>query len=44
MIDVQNGLGFKNMPELVRREMCGEFETKDLRTEQKNKYIRKKKK
>ena len=43
MIDVQNGLGFKNMPELVRREMCGEFETKDLRKEQKNKYIRKKK-
>ena len=30
MIDVQDGLGLKNMSDLVRREMCGNFETKDL--------------
>ena len=30
LIDVQNALGIQNMPELLRREMCGIFETKDL--------------
>ena len=28
MIDVQKGLGLKNMPELVKKEICGIFETK----------------
>ena len=40
MIDVQKGLGVKNIPEFVRQEMCGIFETKDLTKEQKNKYIK----
>ena len=40
MIDAQNGLGIKTMPDLVRRELCGNFETKDLTEEQKSKYIR----
>ena len=40
MIDVQKGLGVKNIPEFVRKEMCGIFETKDLTKEQKNKYIK----
>ena len=26
MIDVQNGLGIKNMSDLVRRKICGIFE------------------
>ena len=43
MIDVQNGLGIKNMPDLVRREMRSIFETKDFTEEQNNKYIRTKK-
>ena len=30
MIDVQDGLGLKNMSDLVRREICGIFETKDF--------------
>ena len=34
MIDVQKGLDLKNMPDLVRKEICGIFETKTL---QKNK-------
>ena len=33
--DVQNGLGLKNVPDLVRKEICGIFETKDLTKEQK---------
>ena len=28
MIDVQKGLGLKNMADLVRKEICGIFETK----------------
>ena len=28
MIDVQKGLGLKNMPDLVKKEICGIFETK----------------
>ena len=33
--DVQNGLGLKSVPDLVRKEICGIFETKDLTKEQK---------
>ena len=43
MIDVKKGLGLKNMPDLVRKEMCSIFETKDLTEEQKNKYVKTKK-
>ena len=35
MIDVQKGLGLKNMPNLVRKEICGTFETKSPTEEQK---------
>ena len=28
MIDVQKGLGLRNMPDLVKKEICGIFETK----------------
>ena len=34
MVDVQKGLRLKNMPDLVKKEICGIFETKAL---QKNK-------
>ena len=34
MIDVRKGLGLKNMPDLVKKEISGVFETKTL---QKNK-------
>ena len=40
MKDVQDGLGIKNMPQFIRHEMCGIFETNDLTKEQKKKYIR----
>ena len=40
MIDVQNGLGIKNMSDLVRRKICGIFEKNDLTENEKNKYIR----
>ena len=40
MIDVQKGLGFKNMPGLVKKEIYGIFETKNSTEEQKKKYIR----
>ena len=40
MIDVQKGLGLKNMPDLVKKEICGIFETKNPTKEQKKKYIR----
>ena len=40
MTDIQSGLNIKHMPDLVRREICGIFETKDLTEEQKEKYIR----
>ena len=43
MIDVQKGLGFKNVPQLIRQEMCGIFETKDLTEEERKKYIKTKK-
>ena len=40
MIDVQKGLGVKNIPQFIRQEMCGIFETKGLTKEQKNKYVK----
>ena len=40
MIDVQKVLGLKNMPDLVKKEICGIFETKNPTKEQKKKYIR----
>ena len=40
MIDVQNGLKLKNIPDSVRKEMCDMFGTSDLTKEQKKKYIR----
>ena len=40
MVDVQNGLGVKNNGDLLRKEMYGTFETRNLTKEQKNKYIR----
>ena len=40
MIDVQKGLGLKNMPGLVKKEICDIFETKSPIKEQKKKYIR----
>ena len=40
MKDVQDGLGLKNIPHLVRKKMCGKFETKDLTEERKNKCIK----
>ena len=40
MIDAQNGLKLKNLPDLLRKEMYGMFETSDLTEEQKKKYIR----
>ena len=39
MIDVQKGLCLKDMPDLVRKEICGVFETKSPTEEQKKKYI-----
>ena len=29
MVDAQKGLGLKNMPDLVKKEICGVFETKN---------------
>ena len=40
MIDVQNGLGLKNISDLLRKEMYGIFETKNITKEQKKKYKR----
>ena len=37
---MQKGLGLKNMPDLVKKEICGIFETKNPTEEQKKKYIR----
>ena len=37
MIDVQKGLGLKNMPDLVKKEICGIFETKNpIKNKRKN--------
>ena len=43
MIDVQNGLGLKNISDLLRKEMYGIFETKNIIKGQKKKYKRTKK-
>ena len=43
MIDAQNGLGLKNISDLLRKEMYGIFETKNISKEQKKKYIMAKK-
>ena len=40
MIDVQKGLGLKNISHLVRKQIQGIYETKYLEEEQKRKYIR----
>ena len=40
MIDVQFGLNIRNIPDLVRREICGIFEKKDLTEEQRKNYIK----
>ena len=40
LIDAQNGLGLKNISDLVRRKICGIFEKNDLTETEKNKYIR----
>ena len=40
MIDAQKGLGLKNMPDLVKKEIFGIFETKKPTEEKKKKYIR----
>ena len=34
MEDVQDGLAVKSMPQFIRHEMCGIFETNDLTKEQ----------
>ena len=38
-VDMQNGLGLKCMRSLIRREICGIYETGNLAEEQKRKYI-----
>ena len=40
MIDVQNGLKLKNIPDVLRKEMCGMFRTSELTKERKKKDIR----
>ena len=40
MKDVQDRLGIKNISNLLRKEICGRFGTKDLTEKQKMKYIR----
>ena len=40
MVDVQKGLSLENMPDIVRNEICGIFETKIPTEEQKKNYIR----
>ena len=42
IVDVQNGLGLKCMCGLIRREICGIYETENLTKEQKRKYMRSK--
>ena len=40
MKDVQDELGVKNMCDLLRKVVCGIYESKDLTEKQKEKYIR----
>ena len=36
MKDVQDKIGLKNISDLLRKQMCGKFETNDFTEEQKN--------
>ena len=38
--NVQDRLGIKNISNLLRKEICGRFDTKNLSEKQKMKYIR----
>ena len=40
MKNVQGRLGIKNINDLIRREICGRFGTKNLTEKQKMEYIR----
>ena len=40
MCDVKKGLDIKNIYDLVRKRVCGTFETKSFTEEQKRKYLR----
>ena len=40
MKDVKDRLGIKNISDLLRKEICGRFGTKNLTEKQKMKYIR----
>ena len=40
MIDVQNKMGVKNVPQVVRSELCGIYEKKDLTQKEKKKHIK----
>ena len=40
MKDIQGRLCIKNISDLLRKEICGRFGTKDLTEKQKMKYIR----
>ena len=40
MKDAQDRLGIKNISDLLRKEICGRFDTKDLTEKQNMKYIR----
>ena len=40
MKDIQDKLELKNIPQQVRLELCGKYETNDLSEEQKQKYIK----
>ena len=40
MKDIQGRLRIKNISDLLRKEICGRFGTKDLTEKQKMKYIR----
>ena len=40
MKDVQDRLGIKNISDLLRKEICGRFGTKDFTEKQKMKYIK----
>ena len=42
MKDIQDGLGIKNMCDLLKKEMCGIFNIKDVTKKQKRKYVRSK--
>ena len=39
-VKIKDRLGIKNVSDLLRKEICGRFGTKDLTEKQKMKYIR----